>query len=484
MRIVIGHFHLQTGGVTRVIEHACAALAASGHEVLVVAGEAPRHPLPASAGFARIPSLTYEERRPALGPEALAAELQRSARDHFGAPPDLWHLHNHALGKNLALPGALVALARRGHRLLLQPHDFAEDGRPALYDRLLRGTGGGDAGRLSALLYPQAPQIHYAVLNSRDRAFLEAAGVTAERLHLLPNAVSLPPSTQALPHPFGSRRLWLYPTRAIRRKNLGELLLWSLTATGDDLLAATQAPQNPAEQPRYRRWKALAQELGLPVAFELGSRVADFPALLASAHGLVTTSVAEGFGLAFLEPWLVGRPLAGRDIPEITADFAAAGLDLGGLYERLEVPLDLLDETGLRRRMGAALRSSLAAYGRGETPAQMDRLWRHVVRDGRLDFGRLDETAQEEVIRRLAADPGEAARLRPATLAPGTDARAIAYNRALVEERYSIAGYGRRLAEIYDALLSESASASLGAANGDALLDRFLDPQRLWLLRT
>ena len=29
------------------------ALVAAGHEVLVVAGEAPRHPLPASAGFAR-----------------------------------------------------------------------------------------------------------------------------------------------------------------------------------------------------------------------------------------------------------------------------------------------------------------------------------------------------------------------------------------------------------------------------------------------
>ena len=38
----------------------------------------------------------------------------------------------------------------------------------------------------------------------------------------------------------------------------------------------------------------------------------DFAALLASAHALVTTSVAEGFGLAFLEPWLMGRPLAGR----------------------------------------------------------------------------------------------------------------------------------------------------------------------------
>ena len=43
---------------------------------------------------------------------------------------------------------------------------------------------------------------------------------------------------------------------------------------------------------------------------------------MASAHRLVTTSVAEGFGLAFLEPWLFGKGLLGRNLPEITVDFA------------------------------------------------------------------------------------------------------------------------------------------------------------------
>lgn len=408
----------------------------------------------------------------------------RTAREEFGEPPDLWHIHNHSLGKNLALPGALGILARQGQRLLLQPHDFAEDGRPALYARLLGDLGDGDPARLSALLYPQAPHLHYAVLNDRDRGFLAAAGIAQDRLHLLPNAVNLPAPVDQPRGLFPDRRLWLYPTRAIRRKNLGELLLWATISAEQDLFAATQAPQNPAEQPRYHRWVALAQELNLGMEFELGNRTDDFPGLLASAHALITTSVAEGFGLAFLEPWLMQRPLVGRDLPEITRDFTAAGLDLGGLYERLEVPLDWLDQDRLRHAMKQALQETVAAYGREETPGDLERLWTSCVRDGHIDFGRLDETAQEQIIRHLAADTRDRAALRPTRLPAATPADRIAHNRALAERDYAIAGYGRRLQHIYQSLLDAPIAPDLDAADGAALLDRFLAPERLFLLRT
>jgi len=484
MRILISHFHLQTGGVSRVIEHASMALAAAGHRVLVVAGEPPRQPLPEGVGFALVPALAYEERRPAAGPAELAAALVQAARAGLGDMPDLWHIHNHCLGKNLALPEALGTLARQGQRLLLQPHDFAEDGRPGLYARLLGEIGGGDTARLSALLYPQATHLHYAVLNDRDRGFLAAAGVPHDRLHLLPNAVNLPPSADRSADLFPDRRLWLYPTRAIRRKNLGELLLWATLAPEQDLFATTQAPRNPAELPHYRRWVALAQELKLGLELELGNRIDDFPALLASAHALVTTSVAEGFGLAFLESWLAGCPLVGRNLPEITQDFTAAGLDLGALYERLEVPLGWLDRDRLRRAMEQALTAVAAAYGRTETPADLERLWASAVHDGHIDFGRLDETAQEEIIRHLASNPQDRTSLRPARLPDTTPTDRIAHNRTLAERDYSIADYGRRLEHIYRSLSDATVDPNLGTADGTALLDRFLAPERLFLLRT
>lgn len=484
MRIAICHYHLQTGGVTRVIRHACQALIATGHRVVVLAGEPPQGLLPEGVAFAHIPALTYEERREALAPATLAAAMREAAATALGGPPDLWHIHNHSLGKNLAVPGAVAALAHRGERLLLQPHDFAEDGRPALYARLLAGAADGDSGRLAALLYPLAGQVHYAVLNGRDRAFLAGAGVPDEQLHLLPNAVSIPPRPGEAAHPFPGRRLWLYPTRAIRRKNLGELLLWSTLAGPDDVFGATQAPQNPAEQPGYRRWAALAEELELPLELELGTRVDDFDALLACAHALLTTSVAEGFGLAFLESWLVGRPLAGRDLPEITRDFTASGVDLTGLYRRLDVPLRWLDAARLRRAAGQALAEVMAAYGRTATPRDAERLWGAMVQGDRVDFGRLDEPAQEEVIRHLATSPSDGAQLTPAGLEPRTDGARIEANRAVIERDYSIAGYGRRLADIYGALLGSAMSRKPGAADGNALLERFLAPERLCLLRT
>jgi glycosyltransferase involved in cell wall biosynthesis len=483
MRILIGHFHLQTGGVTRVIEHASAALVAAGHQVLVVAGEPVQGHLPEGVRFALVPALAYEERRPAAGPQELTAALERAAREALGSLPDLWHFHNHCLGKNLALPETLLALAQQGQRLLLQAHDFAEDGRPSLYARLLRQIGGGDAMRLSAVLYPQAGQIHYAVLNDRDRGFLATAGVPTPQLHLLPNAVSLSVQT-ASTDPFSGRRLWLYPTRAIRRKNLGELLLWSSLAGEQDLFAATQAPQNPSERPRYRRWVALAQELRLPFEPELGNRVEDFSALLGSAHALVTTSVAEGFGLAFIEPWMAGRPLVGRDLPEITPDFVGAGLDLGGLYRRLDVPLDWLDQDRLRLAMDHALKDIMAAYGREETPGDLERSWGNAVRSGYIDFGRLDEAAQEGVIRHLAANRRDGALLQPSDLSGTIPADLVARNRSVAERDYSVEGYGRRLEGIYRSLLSSPVDSDLGAADGAVLLDQFLAPERLFLLRT
>ena len=101
----------------------------------------------------------------------------------------LLHIHNHALGKNVALPGAVRVLASRGYAMVLQPHDFAEDFRPANFRALGERLGSRDPDGWHRWLYPQAPHIHYAVLNDRDHTILGTGGVEAHRLHLLPNPV-------------------------------------------------------------------------------------------------------------------------------------------------------------------------------------------------------------------------------------------------------------------------------------------------------
>jgi hypothetical protein len=112
----------------------------------------------------------------------------------------------------------------------------------------------------------------------------------------------------------------------------------------------------------------------------------------------MTTSIAEGFGLAFLESWLMGRSLAGRNLPEITSDFSEAGVDLTPLYDRLDIPLEWVGEQALRAHLEKSLGEYLQSYNRPMGRGDLDRAYRAMVSEDLVEFGRLDEPLQEGVI--------------------------------------------------------------------------------------
>jgi len=500
MRLAIVHYHLHPGGVTRIIQSALAALQVgdpqSDVQAVVLSGEPPEQADTEAGGYQWpvpvrvVDGLGYEERRAPRDAAELQQDLLQAATDALGGPPDLWHIHNHSLGKNLAMPGVVSRLAADGHRLLLQMHDFAEDGRPQLYRRQQQHLNHEPGGQ--ALLYPAAPGIHYALLNGRDHATVSAAGDQPERVHALPNPVVMASSessaeTSTAPTD-NEQQLWLYPTRAIRRKNLGELLLWSAVAEPHQRFAATLAPRNPTEIPGYQRWKAIAAELQLPMEFELASRPrADFEQLVASSHALVTTSVAEGFGMAFLEPWLAGRPVCGRDLPAITHEFSATGIRLDKLYPRLDIPLDWVDADSLQDKAREGLQRVMGAYGQDPDASDLERCLQAWTNDDHIDFGRLDEDLQQGVIRRLSASPSERAALRPNGLKlPEDGDDTITHNRDIIAREYSLQRYGQQLMAIYQALLEEphTGDGVAGRLDAGAILDRFLAPENLYLLRS
>lgn len=486
MRIAIIHYHLQPGGVTRVIEHAARALTARGVRVALLAGAPPAGRVFAEFPTAALPGLFYHagSGRPA----ELARQMRMAARRLLGGPPDVWHIHNHALGKNPALTAAAGILAADGARLLLQIHDFAEDGRPAEFRCLARRLGGDDPRQLARALYPQNARVHYAVLNNRDAAFLARAGVPPARLHLLPNPVAAPAAPDAAGDP-NAGKLWLYPTRAIRRKNLGEFLMLAAQAKPGNRFAVTLAPDSPAARPAYDAWVRLAKKLKLPVEFEAGRRPeADLHALMAAAAAAITTSVGEGFGMAFLEPWLSGCPVAGRDLPEVTDMFKADGLDLSGMYQRLDIPAEWISLAALRRRIQAGLRGLHAAYGRAADGRDTEAAMAAAVRHGRADFARLDEAMQTGVIRRLAAGKFAAhdIALAPDIFRhdPRRNCRRIACNRRIIQRKYNTAAYGQRLMNIYAALAAAAGGGADAEVALERLLDDFLAPERFCLLRT
>ena len=116
MRIALVHYHLRPGGVTRVMETSLAALRDDGHRFVILSGEKPSAPFETQPEIRVIPSLGYARE----GEENSGAEILRSqARSALGGEVDLWHFHNHALGKNAALPLAVRRLADRGERILL-----------------------------------------------------------------------------------------------------------------------------------------------------------------------------------------------------------------------------------------------------------------------------------------------------------------------------------------------------------------------------
>ena len=111
LRVAILHYHLRPGGVTRVITGAVRALGARDIRAAVLAGSAPETGAGTELSVAVVPGLDYTTRlAQAPPPDRLAAELAEAARAELGGEPDVWHVHNHSLGKNCALPRALARM--------------------------------------------------------------------------------------------------------------------------------------------------------------------------------------------------------------------------------------------------------------------------------------------------------------------------------------------------------------------------------------
>lgn len=486
LRVAIVHYHLKRGGVTRVIESTLRGFDALEEPpaCAVLTGE-----LPAGNAWTgrarRVEGLEYSNAgETAPAPVVLLSRLREAARTALGGEPDVWHIHNHSLGKNSAMPGVVSLLAEDGERVLLQMHDFAEDGRPENFRLNLRLP------EYARTLYPAAPHIHYAVINARDHAIFLNAGLAEGRLHLLSNPVGGPAAgvdsdavRPAVLDELGAERLVLYPVRAVRRKNFGELLLWAALAPPGTIFATTLGPTNRNYEDAYRRWKSFAARHQLPVRFAVAEESdRPFAHWMAAADRIVTTSIAEGFGLAFLEPWLHGKAIVGRDLPAITAGFKDAGLTLDGLYEQLAVPLDWIDSDSLERKIRERLIAAYAAYHSPLPPDGLARALQTIQpRPGKVDFAGLDESLQEQVIEHLLAHPEAREALPEFPRVPGE--APVAANARTVTHHYGLLAYARRLVGIYR-MLARAEAPKPGYLDPADILRGFLEPENFRLLRT
>ena len=375
---------------------------------------------------------------------------------------DIVHAHNPHLGKNPLLTYYLYELVLTGRKVLYQFHDFPEEGRPENYGWLRTVIEHWGRRPLVEVCYPPYENAQFATINTRDRDFLIKAGIKKNRVHLLPNAISPVKRGKSNKEGFQkilsqiggdpSRPVIAYPVRGIRRKNLGELVLLGCLFPQINWLQ-TLPPNNPGELPNYRQWKQFAKKNKLAVFFGVGEWL-DLETILDNSDKVITTSVVEGFGLCFLEGWLKGKEVIGRNIPDITKDVAVKGIVFSKLYSFLKVPAGLVDRDkwlGLKKKvLGEHLRQYGLDKGIEETLLEQSR--QKLQKQKWLDFAWLDSNRQRAICQQVLRDAslGEKIirdnRLRSPVLGKPEH---ISHNKKLILRQFGPGTYRNKLLNIY-----------------------------------
>ncbi len=345
MEIVIIHYHLNPGGVTRIIESQIRAIKLESGEtkITLVCGnsngrnEIEGCPVLCSEMFnymeAGISGTELTERV-----SIITGYLKSLINDQT-----ILHCHNLNLGKNPALLMAVFNLASTGVPVLSHCHDFAED-RPMNLALLQKVIPMMTSVSMKQVLYPDLKKTQFAVLSSCDFNRLIGEGIDVTKINLLPNPVlafnaqrnKTESQISELLKRTPRKKLCLYPVRAITRKNMGEVVLLSVLFKETMQFAVTLAPRNPIEVPQYKRWKNFCRNNDMDVLFEAGALI-NYEDLIFISDFCITTSIQEGFGMAYLEPWLAGIPVVGRELACVINDFKEHGLIFPALYKGIYV---------------------------------------------------------------------------------------------------------------------------------------------------
>jgi glycosyltransferase involved in cell wall biosynthesis len=231
-----------------------------------------------------------------------------------------------------------------------------------------------------SVLYPASPNIKYIAINRYDRSRLIEHGIEEDNVFYIPNSVDsamIPPDDRTddlrakIIHREGldsSVRFILYPVRCVRRKNVEEAIFF--TSLLNCLADGNTTKNNCLIEEKFHLLVSLKPESGddarytdqllefvgkhrLPVSIGFNDLVAlerendprdptkieryGVGDMVRVADLVITTSVLEGFGFAYIEPWILDRAVIGRSIPLITPDFQLKGMKLGHLYTVLLV---------------------------------------------------------------------------------------------------------------------------------------------------
>ncbi len=310
--------------------------------------------------------------------------------------PFIFHCHGVPLGKNPSLCAAIWMLAEEYYQqrkpvwFLNQVHDFAENSRPEMLQRMQNCTGKYDPEFAAKIMYPNTPNMFYATINSRDAENLKLIGISNSRIFFLPNSIdtgffTAKPITKEKQFKKQlldrikeysdknryffeeKRKILLSPLKVMRRKNNAEtiLLLMALNSIEDKFqLLITLEPGSGKDVEYSNALKEFCRINRLPVVIGLGNdfvspsekrkrkgrRIEEFSLIdvFAVSDGILTTSIIEGFGFCFHEGWLTGKAIMGRKLPYVCNDFERNGMDFRHMYKKMWIKLEWIKDAEKR----------------------------------------------------------------------------------------------------------------------------------------
>jgi len=462
MKIAYLHYHLKIGGVTTVLKQQINAVK-NDCSILVLSGASPDPGFPADVSIIKGAGYHIKGIQQEKSGDA-ADNIIRAIYSRWPDGCDILHVHNPILAKNSSFLTILKILQEKGIRLFLQVHDFAEDGRPTSYFEES---------------YPS--DCHYGVINSRDYNILLNAGLNRKGLHKIFNMVNTLDFGEYQDQREG---YVLYPVRAIRRKNIGEAILVSLFFKNREKLVITLPPNSRQDILSHEEWKQFVSEKRLDVELEASARH-DFADLVMNAKFILTTSITEGFGFSFSEPWTAGKILWGRKIPDICADFEKNGIVFKDFYTKLNVPLEWVGRKAFLEKWKSCARKNLALFGVNQDSWNIDRFYEKITENELVDFGLLDENFQKKIIMRIITDRHDVMELKRINpflldLDPKVPESIISNNRNVVLESYGNDIYRKALLKIYKEVTCNNVTHKIDKKK---LLFSFLNPQGFSLLK-
>lgn len=464
MKIAFIHYHLKTGGVTTVLKQQVEALREEC-EVLVLSGEPPESSFPAD--LVHIPGLGYDGQSQKIhDPEEVADNIIKAILTKWNNGCDILHVHNPILAKNINFLKILKALQKRGIKLFLQIHDFAEDGRP-----------------LSYFSEEYVSDCHYGVVNSRDYNILLKAGLKKKGLHKIFNTIK---PINFYKEESYTKNYVLYPIRAIRRKNIGEAILLSLFFQNNETLVTTLPPNSMSDIISYVGWKKFVKENNLNVEFDAGLKN-DFSQLVLSAKFIITTSVTEGFGFSFLEPWTAKKIIWGRKLPDICHDFEKNGITLDHLYDRLLVPLEWIGKDKFYKVWKTCILRNCSLFNLKINEEEIQKSFTKITRNGHIDFGLLYEPFQKQIISHVLSSKNNSnklIKLNPYLALPLNNLlnnkELIQNNMNAVLNNYNQTTYRKNLLKIYSKTINNPVHQR---PDKNILLSEFINLEQFSLLK-